>query len=125
MFSFEHGEKLVAYSLQCNEYTCIHVMYVYFVLVEHRHAYYVNRENNSIQIWNNGTGIPVVKHRVEGLYVPTLIFGHLLTSSNYDDTERKVTGVCHLSGSVYFPIRVCAFVNLSHVFHVFDKFTFY
>jgi len=26
------------------------------------------------------------------MYVPTLIFGHLLTSSNYDDTEKKVTG---------------------------------
>ena len=24
--------------------------------------------------------------------MPTLIFGHLLTSSNYDDTEKKVTG---------------------------------
>jgi DNA topoisomerase-2 len=24
--------------------------------------------------------------------VPELIFGHLLTSSNYDDTEKKVTG---------------------------------
>jgi DNA gyrase/topoisomerase IV subunit B len=24
--------------------------------------------------------------------VPELIFGHLLTSSNYDDSEKKVTG---------------------------------
>ena len=28
----------------------------------------------------------------EGVYVPELIFGHLLTSSNYDDAEKKVTG---------------------------------
>jgi len=27
------------------------------------------------------------------MYVPTMIFGHLLTSSNYDDTEKKVTGM--------------------------------
>lgn len=26
------------------------------------------------------------------MYVPALIFGQLLTSSNYDDEEKKVTG---------------------------------
>lgn len=26
------------------------------------------------------------------MFVPSLIFGHLLTSSNYDDTQQKVTG---------------------------------
>lgn len=26
------------------------------------------------------------------MYVPELIFGNLLTSSNYDDSEKKVTG---------------------------------
>ena len=31
-------------------------------------------------------------HKEEKLFVPTLIFGHLLTSSNYDDTEKKVVG---------------------------------
>lgn len=28
----------------------------------------------------------------EGIYIPELIFGHLLTSSNYDDNQQKVTG---------------------------------
>lgn len=46
-----------------------------------------------IKIWNNGKGIPIVEHKVEKINVPTLIFGHLLTSSNYDDSEKKVTGV--------------------------------
>lgn len=41
---------------------------------------------------NNGKGIPVVEHKDEKMYVPTMIFGHLLTSSNYDDDEKKVTG---------------------------------
>lgn len=45
-----------------------------------------------ISIWNNGKGIPVVEHKDEKMYVPTMIFGHLLTSSNYDDDEKKVTG---------------------------------
>lgn len=26
------------------------------------------------------------------MYVPSMIFGHLLTSSNYDDKQKKVTG---------------------------------
>lgn len=31
-------------------------------------------------------------HKDENMYVPTMIFGHLLTSSNYNDEEEKVTG---------------------------------
>lgn len=31
-------------------------------------------------------------HKVENMYVPELIFGTLLTSSNYNDDEKKVTG---------------------------------
>ena len=52
----------------------------------------IDRENNMIRIFNDGKGIPVVEHKVEKIFVPTLIFGHLLTSSNYNDEEKKVTG---------------------------------
>ncbi|XP_078465385.1 DNA topoisomerase 2-alpha-like [Lampetra planeri] len=52
----------------------------------------IDPENNKISVWNNGKGIPVVEHKVEKMYVPALIFGQLLTSSNYDDDEKKVTG---------------------------------
>ncbi|KAJ3058015.1 DNA topoisomerase 2-alpha, partial [Rhizoclosmatium hyalinum] len=52
----------------------------------------VDRENNRISVYNNGRGIPIEMHSKEGVYVPELIFGHLLTSSNYDDSEKKVTG---------------------------------
>ncbi|XP_078520094.1 DNA topoisomerase 2-beta isoform X2 [Lissotriton helveticus] len=52
----------------------------------------IDPEANIISIWNNGKGIPVVEHKVEKVYVPALIFGQLLTSSNYDDEEKKVTG---------------------------------
>lgn len=45
-----------------------------------------------ISVYNNGDGVPVEIHQEEGIYVPELIFGHLLTSSNYDDHERKTTG---------------------------------
>ncbi|XP_068560677.1 DNA topoisomerase 2-beta isoform X1 [Cebidichthys violaceus] len=52
----------------------------------------IDPESNTVSIWNNGKGIPVVEHKDEKMYVPALIFGHLLTSSNYDDDEKKVTG---------------------------------
>ncbi|KAL4660492.1 DNA topoisomerase 2-alpha [Arapaima gigas] len=52
----------------------------------------IDPENNTISVWNNGKGIPVVEHKVEKMYVPALIFGQLLTSSNYDDDQKKVTG---------------------------------
>lgn len=52
----------------------------------------IDREQNEISVWNNGRGIPVVEHKIEKMYVPTMIFGKLLTSSNYDDTQKKVTG---------------------------------
>ena len=48
------------------------------------------QEANTICIINNGAGVPVEIHKEEGIYVPELIFGHLLTSSNYDDTQKKV-----------------------------------
>ena len=45
-----------------------------------------------ITIYNNGKGIPIKIHNTYNIYVPELIFGHLLTSSNYNDNERKITG---------------------------------
>lgn len=52
----------------------------------------VDRETGEISVRNNGRGIPIEIHEKEGIYVPEMIFGHLLTSSNYDDDEQKVTG---------------------------------
>jgi hypothetical protein len=43
-----------------------------------------------IKVWNNGSGVPVEMHKKENVYVPELIFGHLLTSSNYEDDQKKV-----------------------------------
>ncbi|KAH8804655.1 DNA topoisomerase [Xylogone sp. PMI_703] len=52
----------------------------------------VNREKGEISVENNGAGIPVEIHGKEKVYIPELIFGHLLTGSNYDDNESKTTG---------------------------------
>ena len=52
----------------------------------------IDREKGQISVWNNGRGIPVEIHSKEKIYIPEMIFGHLLTGSNYDDDEQKVTG---------------------------------
>ena len=45
-----------------------------------------------IKIWNNGKGIPVVMHKDANVHVPTMIFGQLLTSTNFNDDKKQVTG---------------------------------
>jgi DNA topoisomerase-2 len=54
----------------------------------------VDKETGSISIENNGPlgGISVVKHETENMWNPELTFGHLLTSTNYDDTQSRIVG---------------------------------
>lgn len=53
----------------------------------------IDRENCKISVKNNGPGIEVVEHKEHGVYVPTLIFGHLLTGTNFDDAnDDRTTG---------------------------------
>lgn len=52
----------------------------------------IDIDQNFISVYNNGDGVPVEIHKEEGVYVPEMIFGHLLTSSNYNDSEKKTTG---------------------------------
>jgi DNA topoisomerase II len=52
----------------------------------------ISKEKGYISVKNNGEGIPVAIHKEHKIYVPELIFGHLLTGSNYDDNEERITG---------------------------------
>ncbi|EGO19472.1 hypothetical protein SERLADRAFT_453445 [Serpula lacrymans var. lacrymans S7.9] len=52
----------------------------------------IDVDNSTISVFNNGRGIPIEMHSTEKMYIPELIFGHLLSSSNYDDDEKKLTG---------------------------------
>ena len=59
-------------------------------------------------------GITVTKHKQTGILIPELIFGHLRTSSNYDDTqERDVIGTNGLGAkltnifSTHFEVETC------------------
>ena len=53
----------------------------------------VDRESGEVSVYNDGRGIPVKKLKEHGgMYAPELIFGNLLTSSNYRDEDERVTG---------------------------------
>lgn len=49
-------------------------------------------EDGTISVYNDGEGIEIVKDEDYNMYAPELIFGNMLTSSNYDDDEEKIIG---------------------------------
>lgn len=51
----------------------------------------VNISNAEISVFND-SGIPIEIHPEYNIYIPELIFANLLTSSNYDDSEKRTTG---------------------------------
>ena len=54
----------------------------------------IDKDTGSVTIENNGPlgGIGVRMHEKEGLWNPELTFGHLLTSTNYDDSKKRIVG---------------------------------
>jgi DNA topoisomerase II len=45
-----------------------------------------------LEVENDGESIDVAKHPEHDMYIPQLIFGELLTSTNYDKDEKKLVG---------------------------------
>lgn len=52
----------------------------------------ISIENGTITMYNNGNGIDVEKHPEYNIWIPEMIFGHLRTSTNYNKSEKKITG---------------------------------
>ena len=52
-----------------------------------------------ITIKNNGKGIPIKIHDTEKIYIPELIFGNLLTGSNFEVKDNSYTGGRHGYGA--------------------------
>jgi len=54
----------------------------------------IDKTSGEITIENNGPlgGIAIKMHEKEDIWNPELTFGHLLTSTNYDDTQERVVG---------------------------------
>lgn len=52
-------------------------------------------DKQSISIENDGPGIPIQIHKEHKIYVPELIFYHLLSGENFDDSEERFVGGLH------------------------------
>ena len=52
----------------------------------------IDKKKGIISLLNNGNGIDVAKHPEHKLWIPEMIFGHLMTSTNYDKNEKKIVG---------------------------------
>jgi DNA topoisomerase-2 len=81
--------------------------------------------DNIIKIWDNG-GVPVVIHKDHGIFLPEIIFGVLMSGSNYsDDEDRIVAGTNGLGVklanifSKEFTISTCDAKN--HFYQVFSN----
>ena len=51
----------------------------------------IDKKTGLTVIWNDGYTIPIEKNEQTGLYNPDMIFGKLLTGSNYNDDENRLT----------------------------------
>jgi DNA topoisomerase-2 len=52
----------------------------------------ISSDGKTFTIRNDGESIDVEKHPEYDVYIPQLIFGELLTSTNYDKEEKKLVG---------------------------------
>ena len=66
--------------------------------------------------YNNGIGIDVEKHPEHKIYIPELIFANLMTSTNYNDSEERITGGTHGLGS-----KLTAIFSKKFIIEVWDK----
>ena len=53
---------------------------------------FIDQKEGYLSVYNDGMGIPNEIHEDENMYISEMIFGELLTGSNFDDDEDKVTG---------------------------------
>lgn len=52
----------------------------------------IDEKIGQIIVWNNGAGIPVEEYEGEQILIPSMIFGELMSSSNYDDEQKRKVG---------------------------------
>lgn len=53
----------------------------------------INKDTGEISIYNDGNGIDVEIHKEHKIYIPEMIFGNLLTSTNYEVKGKTVGGL--------------------------------
>ena len=52
-----------------------------------------------VTVRNDGRGVPVQMHKEYDVHVPELVFGQLMTGSNFSDTDGATTGGRHGYGA--------------------------
>ena len=52
----------------------------------------IDKETGIITFMNDGNGIDIAQHPEHKIWIPEMIFGHLMTSTNYKKTEKKIVG---------------------------------
>ena len=70
----------------------------------------------TISVWNDGRNIPTGLHPTEKVYTPEMIFGHLLTSSNYNDSEERKT-----SGKNGLGVKLSSAFSTSFKINIYNK----
>lgn len=76
----------------------------------------INIADNKISVWNDGKNIPLDIHPEEKIPIPELIFGNLLTSSNYNDNEERKT-----SGKNGLGIKICSVFSSMFSVEIYNK----
>jgi DNA topoisomerase-2 len=76
----------------------------------------VKIEEDNFSCFNDGIGIDVEKHPEHKIYIPELIFANLMTSTNYDEQEERVTGGTHGLGA-----KLTAIFSKKFIIEVWDK----
>ena len=62
---------------------------------DHRCVSYIDisiSDDGTITMENDGNGIDVAKHPEYQIWIPEMIFGHLRTSTNYNQEEKRIVG---------------------------------
>ena len=67
----------------------------------------VNKETGVITMLNDGDGIDIAEHPVHKIMIPEMIFGHLMTSTNYNNDDFSTTS--EYNGGSGGPIKKLTF----------------
>jgi DNA topoisomerase-2 len=88
---------------------------------------HVNIVDNTISIMNDGSSVGIVIDKKNNIYVPELIFGHLLTSSTFTE-EKRITAGTHGLGAkltnIYskkFEVEIGDSKNKLHYYQSFES----
>lgn len=88
----------------------------------------IYENTGKISVYNDGKGIDVVMHPKHKIYVPELIFSHLLTSTSYDSSKVSTAAGTHGLGakltavfSKYFEVDIGDPINKKRFFQVYQN----